>query len=38
VPIVNNESFDRSVLSIIRHVTETLRKKEGFDVARLLSA
>jgi 2-phosphoglycerate kinase len=38
VPIVNNESFDRSVLSIIRHVTETLRKKEGFDAARLLSA
>ncbi len=38
VPIVNNESFDRSVLSIVRHVTETLRKKEGFDVARLLSA
>jgi 2-phosphoglycerate kinase len=38
VPIVNNESFDRSVLSIIGHVTETLRKKEGFDVARLLSA
>jgi 2-phosphoglycerate kinase len=38
VPIVNNESFDRSVLSILRHVTETLRKKEGFDAARLLSA
>jgi 2-phosphoglycerate kinase len=29
VPIVDNESFDRAVLLIIRHVTETLRKREG---------
>jgi 2-phosphoglycerate kinase len=29
VPIVDNESFDRSVLSILRHVTETLRKREA---------
>jgi 2-phosphoglycerate kinase len=36
VPIVNNEVFDRSVLSIIRHVTETLRKKGGVDEAELL--
>ena len=27
VPIVDNQSFDRSVLSIIRHLIETLRKK-----------
>jgi len=31
VPIVDNISFDRSVLFIIRHVTEALRKREGFD-------
>lgn len=36
VPIVDNESFDRSVTSIIRHVTETLRKKGDFDAAALL--
>ncbi|MDH3519421.1 MAG: hypothetical protein OEM49_03115 [Myxococcales bacterium] len=28
VPIVDNENFDRAVLLIIRHVTETLRKRE----------
>jgi 2-phosphoglycerate kinase len=28
VPIVDNVSFDRTVLLIIRHVTETLRKRE----------
>ena len=30
VPIVDNSSFDDSVLSILRHVTETLRKQGGF--------
>jgi 2-phosphoglycerate kinase len=36
VPIVDNVSFDRSVTSIIRHVTETLRKQGDFDAASLL--
>jgi len=36
VPIVENVSFDRSVLSIIRQVTETLAKTDGADVAALL--
>ena len=36
MPIVDNVSFDRSVTSIIRHVTETLRKKGDFDAAALL--
>jgi 2-phosphoglycerate kinase len=36
VPIVDNVSFDRSVSSIIRHVTETLRKQGDFDAAALL--
>jgi 2-phosphoglycerate kinase len=36
VPIVDNESFDRSATSIIRHVTETLRKQGDFDAAALL--
>lgn len=36
VPIVHNELFDRSVLSIIRHVTETLRVDGGFDALELL--
>jgi 2-phosphoglycerate kinase len=35
VPIVDNQSFDRSVLSIIRHLTEALRKREPFDAAQL---
>jgi 2-phosphoglycerate kinase len=30
IPIVDNASFDDSVLSILRHVTETLRKQGGF--------
>jgi len=30
VPIVDNVRFDDSVLSILRHVTETLRKQGGF--------
>jgi 2-phosphoglycerate kinase len=29
VPIVDNDSFDRAVLLVIRHVTETLRKRGG---------
>jgi 2-phosphoglycerate kinase len=33
VPIVVNESFDASVLSILRHVTETLRAERGFDAS-----
>jgi 2-phosphoglycerate kinase len=36
VPIVDNVSFDRSVLSIIRHLTEALRKRESFDASELL--
>jgi len=36
VPIVDNVAFDSSVLQIIRHVTESLGKKGGFDVADLL--
>jgi len=36
VPIVDNASFDSSVLQIIRHVTESLRKKGDFDAAELL--
>jgi 2-phosphoglycerate kinase len=36
VPIVDNESFDRSVLSILRNVTETLREQTGLDVSELL--
>lgn len=36
VPIVDNDSFDRAVLLIIRHVTETLRKRGDFDAAELL--
>ena len=35
VPIVENDDFDQSVLSIIRHVTETLRKKDKLDVVEL---
>jgi 2-phosphoglycerate kinase len=31
VPIVDNDSFDRAVLFIIRHVTETLRKRWALD-------
>ncbi len=31
VPIVDNVSFDRSVLFIIRHVAEALRKQEDLD-------
>jgi 2-phosphoglycerate kinase len=36
VPIVDNVSFDQSVLQIIRHSTESLRKKDDFDAADFL--
>jgi len=36
VPIVDNSSFDRSVLLVIRHVTDTLRKRGDFDARDLL--
>jgi 2-phosphoglycerate kinase len=36
VPIVDNTSFDRSVLLVIRHVTDTLRKRGDFDARDLL--
>lgn len=32
VPIVDNQQFDRSVLSILRHLIETLREKGGVPV------
>ena len=35
VPIVDNISFDRSVLFIIRHVMESLRKREDLAAAEL---
>ncbi|RIL06757.1 MAG: hypothetical protein DCC71_05655 [Proteobacteria bacterium] len=37
IPIVDNESVDGSVLSIVKHVTETLRKAGSFDVAEMLA-
>jgi len=36
VPIVDNSSFDRSVLLVIRHVTDTLRKLGDSDARDLL--
>ncbi|MGI9590887.1 MAG: hypothetical protein ACR2P8_05930 [Myxococcota bacterium] len=36
VPIVDNSSFDRSVLLITRHVAETLRKRRDIDANELL--
>jgi 2-phosphoglycerate kinase len=36
IPIVDNDSADASVLTIVKHVCETLRKVEGFDAAELL--
>lgn len=36
VPIVDNVSLDRSVLFIIRHVAEALRKRGDFDESELL--
>jgi len=37
IPIVDNDSIDVSVLSIIKHVTETLRKAGRFDAQELLA-
>lgn len=37
IPIVDNESIDASVLSIIKHVTETLRKVGRFDAQEMLA-
>jgi 2-phosphoglycerate kinase len=36
VPIVDNISFERSVLLIIRHVTDTLSRRHGFDPEEIL--
>ena len=36
IPIVDNDSADASVLSILKHVCETLRKVEGADAQSLL--
>ncbi len=36
VPIVDNISFDRSVQLIIRHVTDTLSQRHGFDPEEIL--
>jgi 2-phosphoglycerate kinase len=36
VPIVDNDSFERAVLLIIRHLTETLRKRESVEASDLL--
>jgi len=36
IPIVDNSSFDRSVLLVIRHVTDTLRQRGDFDAGDLL--
>jgi 2-phosphoglycerate kinase len=36
VPIVDNDSFDRAVLLVIRYLTETLRKRGDFDAEELL--
>jgi 2-phosphoglycerate kinase len=37
IPIVDNASIDGSVLTIIKHVTETLRNVGGFDAKELLA-
>lgn len=37
IPIVDNDSIEASVLSIIKHVTETLRKVRPFDAQELLA-
>ncbi len=37
IPIVDNDSIESSVLSIIKHVTETLRKVGHFDARELLA-
>jgi 2-phosphoglycerate kinase len=38
VPIVDNISFDRSVLLIIRHVADTLSRSGNFDTAEVLKS
>jgi 2-phosphoglycerate kinase len=36
IPIVDNESMDASVLSLLKHVAESLREVGGFDAKALL--
>jgi len=36
VPVVNNEDFEQSVRTVLRHVSKTLRERHGFDAAELL--
>jgi 2-phosphoglycerate kinase len=36
VPIVDNVTVDGSVLLVIRHVLETLRRRGGYDVSQLI--
>lgn len=36
VPVVNNEDFEQSVQTIIRHTAKTLRERHGFDAKELL--
>ena len=36
VPIIDNLSFDRSAMLVIRHITESLRTRTHFDPAALL--
>jgi 2-phosphoglycerate kinase len=36
IPIVVNDRFDTAVLLVIRHLTETLARRPGFDPAALL--
>jgi 2-phosphoglycerate kinase len=36
VPIIVNESFDRAVLAVIQHLTESLAKRPGFDPKALI--
>ncbi|MCG8589842.1 MAG: AAA family ATPase [Proteobacteria bacterium] len=37
VPIVDNASFDATVLLVVRHVVEALRREEEFDASELLA-
>ena len=36
IPIVDNQTIDGSVLLVIRHVVEAVRKASGFDASELL--
>jgi 2-phosphoglycerate kinase len=36
IPIVDNESFERAVVQIIRHVAETLRERRGLSIDEML--